>query len=229
MTNRTDNFNRSDRNLNGDTPSDGGSAWVTTSGGWGITSNTAYQTVGNASSPYYSCCYLESSVSNVTVQATLAAIDSTPPPSDYPGLFVRYADLANTLFVYFGAYFSGSDFFTDVGISKVVSGVETLVASDAQPVLVAGDVLKVKADSSNDITAYINSWSLSTNISDNATNTKHGLFNWADPPADARLDAFSITENSSGGGGGGDSGGAGGVASYNLASVRQRRRRESGR
>ena len=106
--NRSDNFNRSDRFLNGDTPSDGGSAWV---------AGTSTQIQSNAvdNTDY---AVLQSSVSDVDIIATLVNGAFFGNAS----LIARSSDSSN----YWYAQFSPNNTWS---IHKVVAGSDTQVAS----------------------------------------------------------------------------------------------------
>lgn len=173
MTNRTDNFNRADTTNNIGTPSDGGSAWVQDSGTWGIQTNTGYI----SASPGNNACVLESSVSNVDVQATL-----TTSGNKSLGIIVREVDDNNYVVL---VSFNG------LTLYKKVSGTYTSIAS-ASYTFANNDVMKVEADTNNLITGYINGTSkLSATFSGGSTNTRHGLF--AGGNIGINFDDFSIT------------------------------------
>lgn len=175
MTDRADDFNRTDRNLDGDTLSDGISAWTEFAGGIAeIVSNRMASTGGGSA-----WIHTESSVSNVDVRVTSAIANRLD-------LFVRLADASN--FLRAVAY---SD---QIEIYKYDTGTPTLLASVGSITQADGDVWKMSVTSANDITVYQNGVSkLTTNSSFGSTNTKHGIGTFGAPSV-ARLDNFFITE-----------------------------------
>src|SRR5438552_14788054 len=116
MTNRTDNFNRADSTTALGTPSDGGSDWIAINGTWGISSNQGYKVATDANSQR---AVLESSVSNVDVQATLAG-NAT---SGGGGLVCRLADVNNLIVAAIGANNLVANIF------KIVAGSATQLGS----------------------------------------------------------------------------------------------------
>lgn len=179
MTDRVDNFNRADSAAALGTPSDGGSAWVATSGGWGISSNQAYQ----YSSTNHHVAYLEASVADVDVEVTITTRGTDS------GLSARVVDDNNHLLV----ATSGSG----VYLYKKVSGSFTLLGSYGTAIS-DGDTIKLRC-SGNDLTVYVNGVSrITATESDHNTATKHGLRN--NDNTAARWDNFSITGLGGGGG-----------------------------
>lgn len=179
MTNRTDNFNRADSNTALGTPSDGGSAWVAVSGTWGILSNAAYKV--NADNVNQEA-YLESSVSDVDVQVTIAS-GTTQGPS----IVARLADDNNYLnFLWL----------TD-GVSlqmyKDVAGAFTQLGSTFTGTAAAGDVFKFTVNGSS-LTAFLNGVSrITATDSAGSTNTKHGIRSFRNITIAHSFDDFSIT------------------------------------
>jgi hypothetical protein len=173
MTDRTDNFNRTDTTSNIGTPSDGGSAWSQLAGTWGINSNKAYESAGSS----LSAVVLESSVSDVDVQATAVTVSAVV------GLIARAADNNNYLNV---SSASGSG----TSMYKRVAGSFTQLGSHATSA-VDGDVLKFTVNGSS-LTLYLNGVSrITATDSAGSTNTQHGLRSHND--ASFRVDDFSIT------------------------------------
>lgn len=161
MTNRTDNFNRADSGSAMGTPSDGGSAWVPYgTSQWGITSNQGYKVATNTANE---AAVLESSVSAVDIQATVAAVGS----QGGNGPIGRGSSDTDYILT---QWLGGSTY-----IFKKVGGSFTQLATTAGS-LSAGDVLKLRCDSSNNLTSYRNGSSVITATdAAGSTNTQHGL------------------------------------------------------
>jgi hypothetical protein len=174
MTNRTDTFNRADTTNAIGTPSDGGSAWSQVNGTWGIASNTAYSSSAGSESH----CALESSVSAVEVEATLTVVDSQC------GLTGRLADVNNYITVIVEA--------PQARLFKYVAGVYTQLGSTYTATMNNGVVIKLRMDSANDITVYVDGVSrITANDAAGSSNTQHGLRIHAS--GNTRFDNFSIT------------------------------------
>lgn len=173
MTDRTDNFNRSDRSLSGDTPSDGGSAWVVHAGTWNILNNAAYKPSNFNTNE---CCSIESSVSNVDVQTTHSLLGNG-------GVAVRIADNNN--------YLLAAVLSTQATMYKRVAGTATQLGSTYSGNTAAGDVWKFTANGTS-LTMSQNGTSRIT-ATDGAgqSNTKHGLYDFSS--ATGTYDQFSIT------------------------------------
>ena len=177
MTNRTDNFDRANSTAALGTPSDGGSAWVAASGTWGISGNKGYP----AASTTETVAYLESSVTAVEVQATMST------GATWNGLMARCGGSWTNLLLL------NADTAGTIKLYKYVSGSSTQLGSTYSGAVAAGDVLKLRVDSANLITAYQNG-SSRTSATDSAgsTNTKHGF--WCYGTTAPRWDDLSITE-----------------------------------
>lgn len=177
MSDRSDDFNRADNASSLGTPSDGGSAWVSAAGVWGISSNRGCNVDGDTERNVY----LESSSSNVEVQVTLTTLTSDA------GVNARLADSNNMLL---GLMTHG----TGIRLFKRVGGSYTQLGSTYGGSMASGDVIKLRVDSSNSITLYQNGVSRVGPATDSAgsTNTKHGLRTWSD--SSSRFDTFSITD-----------------------------------
>lgn len=173
MTDRTDNFNRASVNLSGNTPSDGGSAWVVHAGTWSVTvSNTVNKTATfNANET----CSLESSVSDVDVQATYSILGNGGPCA-------RLADNNNFLVVIVTA--------TNAIMYKRVAGTFTQLGTTYGGTTAVNDVWKLTPNGTS-LTARQNGTSRIT-ATDGAgqTNTKHGLYAFS---TTGDWDDFSIT------------------------------------
>lgn len=178
MTNRADNFNRSDGAIG--TPSDGGSAWsIIGFGNWSVISNQA----GCATSAAQTVAYLETSATDGTVQATLATLGTSN------ALVTRLADSNNYIFA------SVEAGIPRIQLWKKVAGSFTNFGSPSSYTgsLSANDVLAIEA-SGNDYTVTLNGSSIITGTTtDLNTNTKVGIRANADTTA--RLDDFSFTES----------------------------------
>lgn len=173
MSNRADTFDRADGAIG--TPSDGGSAWVVIAGAWNVISNRA----GMSNLTSLACAVLESSVSNVEVQATIPVLGSTPR------LVARLADANNFLLAYTNAG-------TTMQIYKRVAGTLTQLGSTYSGTVSAGDVLKFRVNG-NDLIFYQNGVArVTTSDGAGASNTQHGIGSHQDTTC--RFDDFSITE-----------------------------------
>lgn len=173
-TDRTDNFNRADGAIG--TPSDGGSAWSVQNGAWNVLSNTAYETLTTT----FAIAVLESSVSNVEVEVTLSAVGPGP------ALVARFADTSNYILASYDQPTTAVYLWKNVAGSFTQFGSSTITLS-------ANDVLKLRVDSSNLITLYVNGVSkVSVTDSAGSTNTKHGIYAYQDDTS--RFENFSITE-----------------------------------
>lgn len=175
MTNRTDDFNRTDSTTSIQSPSDAGANWVLdTLTTWGIASQTGYNVAGDLDA----WCYLESSVSAVEVQVTLTVVGGTT------GLCARLVDNDN-----YNLYFittTGAKIYTREASTFTERATYTGTFSNA-------DVILFRLDSANLMTGYQNTVSrLSATNSANAAATKHGLRTNANSAG--RFNDFSITE-----------------------------------
>lgn len=182
MTNRTDNFTRADSTTTLGTPTDAGSAWVAESGTWGVASNKGYK---QATDSVNELATLDSGTSAVEVQVTITA--SSPAM----GIGARAANDANYLLAQFVA--SGYYLFSKV------AGSFTVITSNTGVTFTNGDVLKLRADAADLVTAYQNGTSMmSATITDGNTNTKHGLESYLAGAGFIQFDAFTITDITSG-------------------------------
>ena len=179
MTDRTDNFNRADSTISLGTPSDGGSAWVAENGTWGIVSNQGYRVATDLTTQNAS---LEASVSNVEVQVTL---------SERPrgGPIARVADASNRLIA------NLDNTSNNLILYKIVAAVATQLGSTYSVTPADGDVVKIRADSANLITVYLNGTSrITATDAAGSSNTKHGIACYrAGAGVSAYFDSFSIT------------------------------------
>lgn len=163
MSNRSDNFNRTDTPSGPlGTPSDGGSDWVQSgTTHWGIETNIGRSFT--AATPKWA--YLECGSADGDWQATLQSAGGT---SDN-GLLLRFSDSSNYFRLYTISNFCHLD--------KIVAGSATNVASNDTFTFSAGDVVKVTM-SGNNFTVFVNGVSkISTSSTFNNTATKHGLYN----------------------------------------------------
>ncbi len=198
MTNRADNFNRTDSSTLG-TPSDSGSSWVEYGPtGWGVNGNRARHAAVDAQQ---ACAALESSVANVTVKGTLAVLNNSPNAEQ--GLVARLVDASN----FWRVIHRAGD--NRLVLQKRVSGSYTTL-SNTTVAYAANDTMELEADSSSKWVVRKNGSNVVTGITDTAhsTATLHGLAaHWNSGPDGARWDDFSITEI-----GGGALGGLIGIA-----------------
>ncbi len=169
---RSDNFNRGDTTNAIGTPSDGGSAWSQLSGTWGISSNQGYNSSGGSQE----ICVLESSQSNVSVEAVCS------PNAGSMGLVIRCTDNTN----YFVLIVTGSGielWMNDDGFTQLDAFVGTVNN---------GDTIRVDATSGNVITGYQNDVQrVTATNSFNSTATLHGMR--CHSTTAPRFDDFSIT------------------------------------
>ncbi len=179
MSNRSDNFNRTDTTTNIGTPSDGGSAWVQQSGTWGISTNQGY----DSDSGPQKTCVLEASSADVAVQVTVTVFSANV------GLILRAADDSNYLLL------SLTNGGAGIEIYKNVSGSFTLLQTIGNSIASA-DIFKFQAVGTT-CKVYKNAVQIGSDqdvTGIGQTNTKHGLRTHND--ATSRFDDFSITDMS---------------------------------
>lgn len=174
MTDRADNFNRTDSTTSINSPSDGGANYAPTSGTWGIASNTGYC----VSSTAQAACPLETSVASGAAQVTLATMGSDC------GLIGRLADDNNYILMAIAP--------TTVKLFKRVSGSFTQIGTNASLGIGSGAVAKLEITAADVITAYIGGVNVKSGTdSAGAANTKWGLR--ANSDTSTRFDTFSFT------------------------------------
>lgn len=182
MSNRSDNFNRSNSSSVINSPSDGGADWVTPVGTWGIISSKGYK-----SAPFgvWGIAYLEASSSSVDLQFA-----AYPWGAEYLSAMLRYVDSSNRIIVEIESTF--------LKVFKIVAGTYTQLGSTYSGTISAGDVIKVSVGSSNVYTVYQNGTLRITTGADSAhsTSTKHGVTIYGTTPS---VDDFSITDTAGGG------------------------------
>lgn len=182
MSNRSDNFNRSNSSSVINSPSDGGADWVTPVGTWGIISSKGYK---SATFGVWGIAYLEASSSSVDLQFA-----AYPCGSEYLSAMLRYVDSSNRIIVEIESTF--------LKVFKIVAGTYTQLGSTYSGTISAGDVIKVSVGSSNVYTVYQNGTLRITTGADSAhsTSTKHGVTIYGTTPS---FDDFSITDTAGGG------------------------------
>ena len=186
MTNRTDSFDRADTTNAIGAASDGLGSWTQDIGTWGIASNLGYKSASNNAVEFAS---LESSSSNMEVQATITGAGAAL----YGGINARVSGSANLLFV--EMLVNGASGY--LKLYKRVASVNTQIGSTYTGTLANGDVIKLRCDSANLLTAYQNGVSrVSATDSAGSTNTRHGLYVYS---AVYRFNDFSITDIAAGG------------------------------
>lgn len=177
MGNRSDNFTRADSTTTMNPPSDGGTNWVAPGGAtWGISSNQGFLAVSAAQA----IIVLESSLSNVEVQCTFSVVGSDG------GLVARVADNNNYLVLKVAT--------NALTLFKNVGGFTQI--ADAGAITIAnGDVIKLRCDSANLLTAFQNGVSkFSVTDAAGSGNTSHGIRDNADTVN--RFKEFSIIDTS---------------------------------
>lgn len=174
MPSRSDTFDRSNNASSLGTPSDGGSAWVT-SDTWGIVGNAAY----NAGANSQSTAVLESSLSDVTIQVTMATVSGVGAGA----ISARWTDASNYLLVHIAPSSNVVALFKNVAGSFTLLGSISVVVSDGDvfSLICNGSTLTVKQNGITRITAT---------DSFNLTATKHGLR--SDSNSAGRFNDFSI-------------------------------------
>ena len=176
MSNRTDNFNRANDATTLNTPSGGGGAWNAITGTWGVDTNRAYCVSGGDGA----CAALDSTTSDVDVQATFAVNQSTT------GLMARAADTDNYILAQSnaGAY----------DLYKKVASIFTALFT-GQGTAADGDVVKLRC-SGTSVSLFVNGAQVGTTqtVTQLATNTLHGLRNGSSAGSLARWDDFSVTD-----------------------------------
>lgn len=179
MGNRSDDFNRANANLNGATPSDGGSAWSDTAGNnWAVSSNQA-----RVSAALFTrdTALLEASSSVGEVQATFSTLGNAT------ALVLRAADASNHICSYVSS--------NSLANYKRVAGSYTQIGSTYTGSVVSGDVIKLGVTSANAISAYVNgTLRVGPNTdSTGSTNTKAGLESLSNLTT-VRVDDWSFTD-----------------------------------
>lgn len=182
MSNRADDFNRSNGALNGATPSDGGAAWTAVN--YSVNTNRIECTaLGYA----YEYAYLEASSSVGEASVTLAVKGQSIGPAlrmgDGNSYFVLFV-VGNQLQLY----------------KRINSTTISQIGSTYSGTISAGDVIKLGVDSSNQFTGYQNGTARVGPVTDsfNSTATKVGFVGYSNSAA-ARLDDFSFTDLAGGG------------------------------
>lgn len=183
MSNRADDFNRSNGVLNGATPSDGGAAWTAVN--YSVESNRLRCTaLGYA----YEYAYTESSSSVGEASVNLAVKGQSIGPalrvSDENGYFVLFV-VGNQLQLY----------------KRINSTTISQIGSTYSGTISAGDVIKLGVDSSSQFTGYQNGTARVGPVTDsfNSAATKVGVICFSSASG-ARLDDFSFTDLAGGGG-----------------------------
>lgn len=183
MSNRADDFNRSNGALNGATPSDGGAAWTAVN--YSVESNRLRCTaLGYA----YEYAYTESSSSVGEASVNLAVKGQSIGPalrvSDENGYFVLFV-VGNQLQLY----------------KRINSTTISQIGSTYSGTISAGDAITLGVDSSNQFTGYQNGTARVGPVTDsfNSAATKVGVICFSSASG-ARLDDFSFTDLAGGGG-----------------------------
>jgi hypothetical protein len=172
MSNRSDNFNRTDSATALGTPSDGGSAWSALSGTWGISSNKGYHVDGTGQS----AAVLDAGAGDCTVQVTISGSVGDD------GFIFRATDNSN-YFVY--TYGGGA-------LYRQQAGSFTLIAVSSAPFSGVVNPTTLKAVLAGSAINIFQDGALVLTVSDsfNATATKHGLR--SNGSSGVRFDDFSI-------------------------------------
>lgn len=173
----SDDFNRADTDTGLGTSSSG-HTWLTGGAGnsvWGIDTNRAKKVDGAIAA----VAYIDSGVSDCTVEVTMATIDTRC------GLSFRFSDNSNWWYLWWLTS-------TSFQVRKVEGGSSSAVFSHTQT-MANGDVLKVVL-SGDQIGVYIND-DLKTTITDsfNQTAEGHGIYRESGGGGDPRWDDFSVT------------------------------------
>jgi hypothetical protein len=185
---RADNFNRSDRDLNGDTPSDSGSAWAEglIAGTWNIVSQQA----GATGSEQFTIICLEASTPDVIVEMQVADIRdggfaivcrAELTNENYWLMDVRTADPQLSLYYHDGTGSHGpqatwTGTVTDGDSFRLIARADDTFEMWHNP---SGGGWVQRGSTYGPDTLY------------NA-NTKHGLFSWEGVNYPARVDDFKI-------------------------------------
>lgn len=178
MSNRSDNFDRTDGTIGGTTPSDGGSTW-TSGGDAQIKSNQLGSVTSGAARNW---AKLEASASNGTAQVTAKVLAA----GTGMGLLVRMADATN----YIGAYiYSGK-----LELYKRVAGAFTALGSTYTGTISVNDVITLDVTSGSALTVKQNGTTrITATDSTGSTNTGVG-FDWFQGDPSLRVDDFSWTD-----------------------------------
>lgn len=181
MTNRSDDFGSGTGALSGRTPSDGGSAWVS--------SSVIALLTGQAKSDYanYSSdlAYLDTGVTSGDAVAILATLGNSCGPA------IRASDTANG---YIAFCASGV-----ISLYKMSAGALAQIGTSYTGAVKAGDVIKLSVTAANAFTIYQNGVARVGPYTDsfNSAATKAGIAFYSNG-ASARLDDFSFTGAGSG-------------------------------
>lgn len=182
MTARSDNFNRANGNLNGSTPSDGGSTWTQVGNVTTIQSNRIGPAFGNFS---YDISFVEASATAGTSSCTMAVLGNAGGPA------LRVADASNAIIA---LALSGS-----LTLYKRVAGTNTQLGSVYSGTITAGDVISVSVDASHNITVKQGvTTRITATDSTGSTNTKVGHCFYSSS-AGARIDDWSWADAGGGG------------------------------
>jgi hypothetical protein len=189
LTYRFDSFDRANSTTSINSPSDGGSDWVTPFGAvWGIDTNKAYCFGANTVTNQANAVYLESSESNAIIRAKITL--GTSGVASTTAFLVRYVDNNNYYLCLFGKLLTNRLVYS---ITKVVGGVGTSLVSNTDfGAWVSGTeyTFMVKVNEST-ITLYNNTTSL-VQYSDSSINgTKHGFRMFTGVGSSGNTDRFN--------------------------------------
>lgn len=187
MANAADNFNRSNRTLDGDTASDGIHVWSDKGGGWNILSNQADTGAGTTNH-----MVINPGCSDADIGVTIAAIVGTTTGE---GVVFRWGATTDYWFAWLST--------TTLGLSKRVAGTPALVTSAAISGG-AGDSIRVHAVGDQISVYHTPSGGAESLVlgpvtdSFNQTETEHGC--WNAGGSSVKLDNFVLTDLTAGGG-----------------------------
>jgi len=187
-TYRLDTFNRANSTVSINSPSDGGSNWVTPFGAvWGIDTNKAYCFGANTTTNQANALYIESSESNVIIRAKFTF--GTVGAASNTSFLLRYIDTNNYYLAQLGKTIGGDLFYS---VFRVFGGVTTaLVSSTNYGTWVNGTqyTFMVKF-SGNTMTLYNNTTSLVQVVDSLVVGTKHGLRLFSGASTSGNTDRF---------------------------------------
>jgi hypothetical protein len=168
---RFDSFDRANSTTSVNSPSDGGSNWVTPFGAvWGIDTNKAYCFGANTVTNQANAIYLETLESNISVRFKITyGVTGSSPTS----VLLNYIDANNYYLIQFGAPKPSLQY----SVVRVLGGVvTTLVSATNFATWVSGTEYTFMVKNNNGvITLYNGTTSLVQTTDTNLSGTKHGF------------------------------------------------------
>lgn len=180
-----DTFTRANSTTSMGSTTTGAAPWTSYRGTWGIASNQAYLSNGNATS--VNLAAVESGKADCTVQFTIA----NKSTGEQPGAFLRVTDANNGYILESGRNASA----TKTNLYKWVSGAATIIGQSSGTLeLLAGDVIQVVMAGSSFTVKRNGAVIITATDSTFLTQTKHGFYlvSGGGSPA-VRFDDFTVS------------------------------------